>query len=53
MPRLLVNCSNRGRSVFTGLTFEDWLVLEWVDIEGAKSEFRACGKQTQWDKSET
>ena len=32
MPRLLVNCSNCGRSVYTGLTFEDWFVLEWVDI---------------------
>lgn len=53
MPRLLVNCTNCGRSVYTGLTFEDWFILEWVDIQGATSECRACGTQTQWDKSET
>ena len=35
MPRLLVNCGSCGRSVYTGLTYEDWFVL---DIQGATAE---------------
>ncbi len=50
MPRLLVNCGSCGRSVYTGLTYEDWFVL---DIQGATAECRACGTLTSWDKSET
>ena len=53
MQRLPVNCGSRRRSVYTGLTFEDWFVLEWVDIQGATAECRACGTLTSWDKSET
>ena len=35
MPRLLINCGSCGRSVYTGLTYEDWFVL---DIQGATAE---------------
>jgi endogenous inhibitor of DNA gyrase (YacG/DUF329 family) len=53
MPRLMVPCSQCERRLYTGLTFEDWFVLEWVNIQSATIECRACGAQTTWDKSDT
>ena len=53
MPRLIVNCSNCGRDVYTGLTFEDWFVLEWVEIKGATSKCTACGTETTWEEADT
>jgi hypothetical protein len=51
MPRLLITCTKCERKIYTGLTFEDWFVFEWVDIQGATSNCRACGTSTSWDKS--
>ena len=53
MPRLLISCKKCERRLYTGLTFEAWFTLEWVDIQGATIECRACGAQNTWDKSDT
>ena len=53
MPRVLVRCSSCDRPVYTGLAFEQWFIFDWVDIQGATAECRACGASTAWAKSDT
>tara|TARA_R110000868_G_scaffold10313_16_gene50681 strand:+ start:3696 stop:3884 length:189 start_codon:yes stop_codon:yes gene_type:complete len=53
MPRVLINCKKCERKIYTGLTFEDWFVFEWVDIQGATIDCRACGAENTWNKSDT
>ena len=48
-----VEASYLDNPSYTGLTFEDWFTLEWVDIQGATIECRACGAANTWDKSDT
>ena len=52
MPRLVVRCSGCSRSIYTGLTYEDWFTLDWVEIRDATSQCRACGSLTDWSKDD-
>ena len=52
MPRVLIRCSNCDRPVYTGLTFEQWFIYDWVDIQGATTECHACGAQNTWSKND-
>jgi len=53
MPRVLIRCTNCDRPVYTGLTFEQWFVFEWVDIQGATTDCPACGEPVTWSKNDT
>lgn len=52
MPRVLVRCTACDRPIYTGLTFEQWFVFDWVEIQSATAECRACGASLGWTKAD-
>lgn len=53
MPRVLIHCNKCERSIYTGLTFEQWFVFDWVEIQGATLTCTACGAENTWSKPDS
>lgn len=52
MPRVLVRCNECDHPIYTGLSYEQWFIFDWVDIQGATIDCPACGAANRWTKEE-
>lgn len=52
MPRVLINCRNCERPIYTGLAFEQWFIFDWVDIQGATIACPVCQTENKWSKND-